>query len=116
MKRRTNKYKGVDNTLSARRAYTRHDGDISPDQIDNDIPLEHLQELKMGFYSTKVIVTTQEACKIERSTTNQADNETWLLERRKRITASKVGMITKMRSTIKGSKKVEQLLYSKFRG
>ena len=37
-------------------------------------------------------------------------------ERRKKITVSKVGIIAKMRATTKCSAKVEQLLYTKFRG
>ncbi len=52
---------------------------------------------------------------LERQTLDQADNELWVIERRKRITAS-TGGIAKMRSTTKRSKKVEMLLYSKFRG
>ena len=37
-------------------------------------------------------------------------------ERMKRVTASGVGGILKMRKTTKRSKKVEEMLYSKFRG
>ena len=47
---------------------------------------------------------------------DQADNDLWIIERRKRITASNVGSISKMRHTTKKSKKVELLLYSNFRG
>ena len=53
---------------------------------------------------------------VERHTLDQADDELWIVERRKRITASKVGSISKMRQTTKRSKKVEVILYSNFRG
>ena len=62
------------------------------------------------------MVTAQEVNCIQRNTIDQADNELWHSERRKRITSSKIGMIAKMKATTKCSKKVEQLLYSKFRG
>ena len=108
--------KGCDDTQAARRVYNRHDNILSPDEVDDDIPPDHLEQLKTSFYSTKVMVCAQESNSIERCTVDQADNELWLCERRKRITASNVGMIAKMKATTKCSKKVEQLLYSKFRG
>ena len=108
--------KGCDDTQAARRAYNRHDNILSPDEVDDDIPPDHLEQLKTSFYSTKEMVCAQESNSIERCTVDQADNELWLCERRKRITASNVGMIAKMKATTKCSKKVEQLLYSKFRG
>ena len=40
----------------------------------------------------------------------------WLVECRKRLTASKVGSIKNMKQTTKRSKKVHNLLYSTFRG
>ena len=51
-----------------RRAYSRHDGGISPDDIDNDISPDHLEALITGFYKTKVIVTSSEAKEIEQQT------------------------------------------------
>lgn len=46
-----------------------------------------------------VVTTEEEAVEIELSTREQADNEQWMIERRKRLTASKVGCIAKMRKT-----------------
>ena len=48
-----------------------------------------------------MVVTEEEARDIERNTRDQAENEQWLLERKKRITASNVGGIAKMRKTTK---------------
>ena len=64
----------------------------------------------------KVVVTPETVNCIERHMLDQADNELWMVERQKRITASKVGSILKMRQTTKRSKKVEVILYSNFRG
>lgn len=114
--RRLKKYSRNVETSEARKAYTRHDGGISPDDIDDDISPGHLEELKQSFYGTKVVITPEEGNQIEQQTRDQADNEQWIVERRKRITASVVGGIAKMRSTTRKSKKVENLLYTKFRG
>ena len=40
----------------------------------------------------------------------------WLVERRKRLTASKIGSTVKMKKSTKRSKKFQNLLYSTFRG
>ena len=53
---------------------------------------------------------------MEKQTRNQADSDLWQVERKKRITASNVGGICKMRKTTKIAKKVEALLYSRFKG
>ena len=58
----------------------------------------------------------EEAVIIECNTRQQSENEEWMKERKMRITASCVGGIAKMRKTTKRSKKVEELLYSTFRG
>ena len=114
--RRRSKYNQSDNTAAARSAYSRHDGGTTPEEVTDDIPPEHLEELKMSFYETKVVVSEEEAVEIEQRTRDQADSMQWLSERRKRMTASKVGGIAKMRQSTKRSKKVQNLLYSTFRG
>jgi len=108
-KRRSSKYSSTDDTVAARKSYSRNDEGDLPEEPD--ISPDNLEQLKRGFYQTKVTVNY-----IERHTLNQADNELWMIERRKRITASNVGSISKMRQTTKRSKKVEALLYSNFRG
>lgn len=84
--------------------------------MTDDVSPEFLQELKSGYYQTKVVVTKDEAEEIERSTREQAGSERWNSERRKRLTASRVGGIAKMKKTTKRSNKVKELLYSVFRG
>lgn len=61
-----------------------------------------MEQLKNGFYETKVIVTPTEASKIERQTIDQADSDHWINERRKRITVQQ--------------SEVKQILYSRFNG
>ena len=61
-------------------------------------------------------MTPDEARDLEIQTKSQADSELWREERRKRITASSIGGICKMKKTTKKSKRVETLLYSKFKG
>ena len=46
----------------------------------------------------------------------QGQSELWVKERKKRLTASAMVGILKMKATTKRSKKVENLLYSKFHG
>ena len=62
------------------------------------------------------MVVSEEAKAIERTTRSQAESEKWMVERRKRLTASQVGSIVKMKATTKRSGKVQNLLYSSFRG
>ena len=81
-----------------------------------DIPPEYLEEMKKSYYSTKVYVSVGEAQKIEQCTRQQAESEQWKNERRKRLTASRVGGIVKMRKTTKRTKRVQELLYSTFQG
>ena len=59
-------------------------------------------------------VSSQDALSIDCNTRQQSENEDWMKERVKRITAQ-VGGIIKMRKTTKRSKKMESLLYSTFR-
>ena len=114
--RRQSKYSRNNESSAARKAYSRHDRGIEPDDIADDVTPEYLEELKHGFYQTKVAVPLAEAHRIERSTRDQADSEEWMIERRKRITASRVGSVAKMRKTTKKAKKIQELLYNKFRG
>ena len=115
-KRRSSKYSSTDDMVAARKAYSRYDGGVLPDEADDDLSHAHLEQMKAGYYETKVVVTPETVNFIERQMLDQADNNLWIIERRKRITASNVGSISKMRHTTKKSKKVELLLYSNFRG
>ena len=95
--RRRSKYAPTDDTAAARSAYSRHDNGITPEEVVDDVTLEHLEQLKTSFYRTQVVVTKDEAMEIEAHTRDQADNMQWLVERRKRLTASKVGGISKIK-------------------
>ena len=67
--RRRSKYIRVDdNSAAARSAYSRHDGGISPEEVNDDIPSEQLEQLKTSFYTTKVVITEEEARDIEKTT------------------------------------------------
>lgn len=99
--RRRSKFAQGDNTAAARSAYSRHDNGLTPEEVDDDVPPEHLEQMKIDFYKTKVVVTKDEAMEIETCTRDQSDSMQWLVERRKRLTASKVGSIAKMKTTRK---------------
>lgn len=113
--RRRSKYSRKDDSLQARKAYSRHDGGDTPDEVTEDVLPETLEELKQSYYDTKVRVTKEEAIAIAHETAEQG-NDLWKHERKKRLTASTIGGIIKMRATTKKAKKVEYLLYSKFKG
>ena len=66
-----------------------------PDECDDDVSQDYLKQLKTGFYTTKVVITLEEAKEIEKLTQDQADNEQWIAERRKRMTASNIGVLLK---------------------
>ena len=58
-KRRSRKHaRTEDDTHAAHTAYRRQDGDITPDKCSSDVPPEHLEQLKSGFYEAKVVVAT----------------------------------------------------------
>ena len=76
----------------------------------------YIQQLKEKFYSTNVVVSSEQASQIEESTRTQSETLMWREERRKCITASKAGGIAKMRKSTKRPKKVEELLYFNFTG
>ncbi len=61
-------------------------------------------------------MTSGEISHIQEQTKGQTDSDVWFAERRKRLTASIVGGIIKMRSTTKRATTVENLLYKKFKG
>ncbi len=115
-KRRMSKYNKSQDSTAARKAYSRHDGGIAPDDIAEDISVESLEQLKSSFYQARVIVSHEQAIEVESRTRGQADSEEWAVERRVRITASRVGGICKMREKTKRSNKVREMLYSMFRG
>ena len=61
-------------------------------------------------------MTTEQANNTERETQEQSGSDLWIRERTKRITASRVGGILKMKKTTKRSRKVQEILYSRFKG
>ena len=56
--------------------------------------------MKTSFFNTRVTVTKEKSDDIERDTRQQRDSELWMIERTKRITASRVGGIAKMKKKI----------------
>ena len=114
--RRKSKYAQTDNSHQAKKAYVHHDESTRPEEVVEDVSPEYLEELKSGYYETKVMVSEEEACAIEKETREQHGSELWKIERKKRITASVVGDIAKMKQTTKRGKKVESILYSTFKG
>lgn len=119
--RKKRKYaKSKDDSLSAKLAYSRHDDGVQPEDVMDDIPSEHLQRLKKEYYHAHVVVNKETAQAIELSTkeqsraTSSTGEQVWYAERQKRITASKVGGIAKMRKNTKRANKVKQMLYGKF--
>ena len=114
-RRRKSKYSKKDDSVQARKAYSRHDGATVPEEVTEDVLPEILEELKQSYYDTKVQVTKEKSTDIACKTAKQG-SELWKQERMKRLTASVVGGVCKMRATTSKAKKVENLLYSKFRG
>lgn len=106
----------TDNSIAARKAYSRLDNGIEPDDVVEDVLPEELDNLKNTYYTTHVTVTTEQADRIEHETREQSGCDTWIKEREKRITASQVGGIAKMLKTTKRAKRVQEMLYAKFRG
>lgn len=101
------------NSIAASKAYSRHDNDIEPDDITDDASSKYLDKLK-NTYTTHVAVTTEQANNTEQETQEQSGSDLWIRERTKRITASRVGGILKMKTT-KRSRKVQEILYSRFK-
>ena len=75
-----------------------------------------MDKLKTSCYDTQVAITIEEREDIEQKTRQQSGCTLWKEERQKRITASHVGGILKMKKSTKRSNKVKVLLYSTFRG
>ena len=64
-----------------------------------DISSDFLNELKSSYYSLQVTVTGEKHDIIEQETKQQGKCKRWKDERMKRITASHIGGIAKMRAT-----------------
>ena len=79
-KRRKSKYTLFPDTPAARRAYSQHDGGITPDEVTEDISKESLDKLMSRFYETKVVITSEEAKDIEIRTRDQGISDEWKSE------------------------------------
>ena len=90
-------------SLSSRSSYSRYDGGPNATDVPQDLPPNHLQDHRVSFYKTKVVVNQQRAKELQLLTTQHGYNETacsmWKAERRLRITSSLVGTIAKRRPT-----------------
>ena len=71
------KYSNRDSSVAARRAYSRHDEDISPSE-NGDLSPQHLDELKDSFYRTNISLSGKEAQKLEEETREQSGSEIWI--------------------------------------
>lgn len=70
-RRRSSKYAKLDDSVAAHKSYSRHDNGDLPDEIDNDLTSDHLEQLSKGYYATKVVVTPEETKAIEVQTREQ---------------------------------------------
>ena len=110
-----------DDSLRARSNYSCHDDGPRVQEVDSVLPQAYFQGQILDYYRANINVTNSRIVEIERLTRGQGtDTEVavnlWLAERRKRITSSVTGNITKRRSTTKVAHLVKTLLYSTFRG
>ena len=87
---------------------------MEPDDVTDDVSPDILKEMKENYFKAQVAVTKQEAVAIEEATRGQAGSDVWKKERMKRITASKVGSIAKMKKTTKRSNRVKEMLTTLF--
>ena len=102
--------------MAAGRAYSRHDGEVTPLEIDDHLSSEHISELKACYYSSKVAMFAEEIAEIEMDTREQSGSNRWMTERHLRLTVSSIGSISKMQRKIEWAKKVEAMLYFTFEG
>jgi len=72
------------------------------------MPIEELERKKQLFINTLLNVDREH---LENKTREQSLNQDWFVERKKRLTASHLGDICKMRSNTSCRKKVHNLLY-----
>lgn len=114
--RKKYKYAKHDSTVAACKAYSRPNAEVQPDDIGDEVSQELLQDLKKNYYDKQVKVTKDDISRIEQSTEDQAACDLWKAERMKRITASVVGGIAKMKKQTNRKGKVKEILYSTFRG
>ena len=54
-----------DNSLSSRRSYSRYDGGPNAADVMQDVPPQHVQDLIISFYKTKVVTTIQQAKQLQ---------------------------------------------------
>ena len=59
--------------VAAKKEYSCHDGDITSNDMVDDVSEEHLCELNESYYNNKVVVSKQEMEHIEQNTKDQND-------------------------------------------
>ena len=78
-----------------------------------DISQDELTVLCDEYYTREIVVTRDEACKIEEETREQSDSVLWYHHRSLRLTASNFGKVAKRRATTPVANLVKALLYSR---
>ncbi|KAG8231085.1 hypothetical protein J437_LFUL011053 [Ladona fulva] len=74
-----------------------------------------ISERQIAFLDS-LHLSSDERDRIQKSTTDQTLNQTWKVERLKRLTSSMFGSVCKMKQSTPCAKKVIQVLYSNFSG
>ena len=77
---------------------------------------EELEDKMNKFVNTEINISGDNMKSIEEKTRNQSKSKMWIIERRKRLTASNFGSVVKRSLNIKVAPIVRSILYGKFTG
>jgi len=110
----------ADNNLSSMRSYSHYDGGPNTADVIQNIPSQHLQDLIITFYQTKVVVNEAHSKQLQLITMQHLYDGMargiWKAEKRTRIASSMAGTIAKRRAITQVPSTVHNMLYSKFNG
>lgn len=90
----------------------QHYGNVTS---ETDMPMDEFI-VKQNEFLESLKKTHSEILSLERDTIDQSNSDIWILKRRKRITASMIGQICKMKPTTPCTSIIKTMLYSTFTG